>query len=1086
MLTTADLNADGRADLMVPNYNAGTTSIYFGSASGTMVAGPVIATGSGPRHAAAGDVNADGRLDVIVSNRDDASISVLLGNGAGGFAPPLTVGVGAGPFMTVVHDFNRDGAADLAVVERDGDTYSVLAGNGTGVFPGAFPISTGANPRGLTAADFNRDGRLDFATANNYGNSTTVVLGDGAGGAAAAATYAAARAPGGVVSTDLNGDSFPDLAVSNGSNSNISVFLNTGSGALGAVRNFSVGNGPRALASGDFNGDGRPDLIGANYNGGNLGLLLNTGGGVFGAPAFIPVNPNPSAIITADFNRDGRMDVAVTSATGASFSVLLGNGAGGFAAPVSFATGLEPMALAAFDMDEDGVSDLVVANYAAASLSLFRGNGAGQFAAAGTIAVGAGPLAVTSGDFDADGHADLVAASSAVNTLWVMRGHGDGTFDAGKSYAAGIFPRSLVAADFTGDGKVDIAVANATSDDVRILVNTTAGSGTSMDLSATITDGLGSVAPGQAVSYTITVANAGPAPAIGAVVQTTSLVGLENVTWTCAASGGSFCPASGAGPLNHAVDILPSGAVTYTMNATVSATASGTVHNQVTVSAANPGDDPSTGNNSASDTDGVSNPGNTAPVANAQSVSATEDQATAITLTASDPNGDPLTWTILTVPAHGTLSGSAPALTYTPAANYSGPDGFTFRVNDGSTDSPAAQVSINVAGVNDAPVAAGQSVTTSEDAPLAIVLGGSDPDGGALTYAIATQPAHGTLSGAGASFTYTPASGYTGADAFTFTVSDGIVVSAAATISIAVTTTNHAPFVASAMTNVTVNGTATSTTIPLAGVFGDADLAAGDSLTLTVRTNSNPGLASPSIVGTNLVVNLTPASGNATIVIRATDEAGAFVEDDVLITVARPQGGVSIADASTTEGNAGTRAMTFTLTLSTAPTTAVTVAYTAASDTATAGADFNAASGTVTFAAGQTSRTLAVTVFGDTVDEVNETVRVLLSNPVGATIGDGEAFGTIVDDDTSAVSISDSSVLEGSGGTTAATFTLALSTPNSRPITVQYATSNTTAVGGADFVAATGTATIPPAPRGQRLPSTCSATSSTRSTRRSP
>ena len=87
---------------------------------------------------------------------------------------------------------------------------------------------------------------------------------------------------------------------------------------------------------------------------------------------------------------------------------------------------------------------------------------------------------------------------------------------------------------------------------------------------------------------------------------------------------------------------------------------------------------------------------NTAPVANAQSVTTNEDTAKAITLTGSDADGDPLTYSVVTQPAHGTLSGTAPNLTYTPAANYNGADSFTFKVNDGTVDSAAATVSITV------------------------------------------------------------------------------------------------------------------------------------------------------------------------------------------------------------------------------------------------------------------------------------------------------------------------------------------------------------------------------------------------------
>jgi VCBS repeat-containing protein len=184
---------------------------------------------------------------------------------------------------------------------------------------------------------------------------------------------------------------------------------------------------------------------------------------------------------------------------------------------------------------------------------------------------------------------------------------------------------------------------------------------------------------------------------------------------------------------------------------------------------------------------------NDAPVANAQSVTATEDTAKAITLTGSDAEGSALTYAIITAPAHGTLTGTVPNVTYTPAANYNGADSFTFRVNDGTNNSAAATVSITVSAANDVPVAGAQSVTAAEDTAKSVTLTGSDIDGDALTYAIVTSPAHGTLAGTAPNVTYTPAANYNGADSFTFRVSDGATNSAAATVSITVNTANDAP-----------------------------------------------------------------------------------------------------------------------------------------------------------------------------------------------------------------------------------------------------------------------------------------------------
>ncbi|MCU0857100.1 MAG: Ig-like domain-containing protein [Pontiellaceae bacterium] len=186
---------------------------------------------------------------------------------------------------------------------------------------------------------------------------------------------------------------------------------------------------------------------------------------------------------------------------------------------------------------------------------------------------------------------------------------------------------------------------------------------------------------------------------------------------------------------------------------------------------------------------------NRAPVANAQSVTTVEDAAKAITLTGSDPDGDALTYTIVTLPVYGTLTGSGAAQTYTPAANYYGSDSFVFKVTDSKgASSGNATVSITVTAVNDAPVANAQSASTVQNTAKAITLTGSDVDGDSLTYAIVTSPAHGTLSGTGANKTYTPATGYTGSDSFTFKVTDSKGASSAnATVSITVTAASGGP-----------------------------------------------------------------------------------------------------------------------------------------------------------------------------------------------------------------------------------------------------------------------------------------------------
>jgi hypothetical protein len=245
---------------------------------------------------------------------------------------------------------------------------------------------------------------------------------------------------------------------------------------------------------------------------------------------------------------------------------------------------------------------------------------------------------------------------------------------------------------------------------------------------------------------------------------------------------------------------------------------------------------------------GTGTPVNYAPVATAQSVSTAEDTAPPITLTSTDANSDPLTYAIITQPAHGTLSGTAPNVTYTPAANYNGPDSFTFKANDGTIDSAAATVTLTVTALNDAPVATAQSVSTAEDTATTITLSGTDIEGSALSYVIATPPMYGILSGTPPNVTYTPTANYNETDSFTFKANDGLIESAAATVVITVTAVNDPP-VASAQSVSTAEDSATPITLQAT----DMD---GDNLTYTAVTSPAHG----TLGGTPPAVIYTPAA----------------------------------------------------------------------------------------------------------------------------------------------------------------------------------------------------------------------------------
>lgn len=177
---------------------------------------------------------------------------------------------------------------------------------------------------------------------------------------------------------------------------------------------------------------------------------------------------------------------------------------------------------------------------------------------------------------------------------------------------------------------------------------------------------------------------------------------------------------------------------------------------------------------------------------------------------------------------------------------------------------------------------------------------------------------------------------------------------------------------------------------------------------------------------------------------------------------------VSIAAASVTEGNSGTKTLTFTVSLSASSSSTVTVNYATSNGTATtADSDYVAASGTLTFTAGQTSKTFTVTINGDTKYEVDETFTVTLSSPSNATLGTSTATGTIINDDASpAITIANASLTEGNSGSSSMSFTVSLNAVSGLQTTVSYALSDGSATGGAscsgstDYVITNGTISI--------------------------
>ncbi|MFL6547035.1 MAG: Calx-beta domain-containing protein, partial [Candidatus Udaeobacter sp.] len=180
------------------------------------------------------------------------------------------------------------------------------------------------------------------------------------------------------------------------------------------------------------------------------------------------------------------------------------------------------------------------------------------------------------------------------------------------------------------------------------------------------------------------------------------------------------------------------------------------------------------------------------------------------------------------------------------------------------------------------------------------------------------------------------------------------------------------------------------------------------------------------------------------------------IQDDSTIPV------LSINSVSINEGDTGTTNAVFTVSLFPATGRTVTANYSTLGLEATSGVDFQSVSGSITFNPRATTQTVSVPIIGDTSDEFDERFRLRLTNLINAAVG-SSGIGTIIDEDPPpTISVSDVSVNEGNSGTTTVFFTVSLSSPSGKPISVVYGTADGTASSGSDYVAATGTITLSP------------------------
>lgn len=312
---------------------------------------------------AVADLNEDGKPDLVAVNNTGRKLSVLLGNGDGTFQPKLDTAVGSSPQYAAVADFNGDQHLDVAV-SNGGDKVSVLLGNGDGTFQAKMGTNVVAKgPALIRSADLNHDGHVDLLV-RAADVTTSVLLGNGDGTFKDKVDY-----PWGFWRiADVNGDTHPDLVADPAVG--VAIVPGRGDGTFGDPILTPLASGVNGIATADFNGDGKVDLAVSSMAVNAVFIFLGNGDGTFSPHGTVPV-PVASYVEAADLSGDGKADLVVRSspslvnANGEAWqrvTIFLGSGDGHFDAGTTLRGGgfFGPMSVA--DLNADGRPDLAISN----------------------------------------------------------------------------------------------------------------------------------------------------------------------------------------------------------------------------------------------------------------------------------------------------------------------------------------------------------------------------------------------------------------------------------------------------------------------------------------------------------------------------------------------------------------------------------------------------------------------------------------------------------------------------------------------------------------------------------------------------
>ncbi|MEO7934688.1 MAG: VCBS repeat-containing protein [Dokdonella sp.] len=351
-IAASDLNGDGKIDLIVANGSDQTLSVLInntelGAGTPSFDEQHILPCANGPTAISVADINGDGKPDLIAPSFN-GTISILLnqtpvGSASASFASSYPLSGITEVRSVAIADMNGDGKPDVITNVESISAVSVwINTTSTGaVIPSFNTMQTfdaGWTPMAVAAADLNGDGKPDLIAANNYYYTVSVMMnatvaGESTISLSSPQQFSTGEGTFSVVTADVNEDGKADVIVGNAGADTLSVLRNaTATGGQVASfetqQVFAAGDRPIAVFVGDVNGDGKPDLLSANYNGSSVSVLINTTVVKGGATSFaphqdFPVGIGARSVVAADLNGDGMPDLGIANSGANTASVLI-------------------------------------------------------------------------------------------------------------------------------------------------------------------------------------------------------------------------------------------------------------------------------------------------------------------------------------------------------------------------------------------------------------------------------------------------------------------------------------------------------------------------------------------------------------------------------------------------------------------------------------------------------------------------------------------------------------------------------------------------------------------------------------------